>query len=112
MNNETKIRGAGDGAESCTTDFPAEDEHYFQSKQIEGRKRARRCSHDTFQELERFLKLHALDCNNITGRYCSHEPRDEEGTDMSFLVLPLQNHDLVYVAAANSLHNFLDTTEQ
>jgi hypothetical protein len=107
VDNETAER-------SCCTDCPAEDDECAPTKEIEGRKRARRCSHDTFQELERFLRLHGLDCNNITRRYCSHEPRDEEGTDMSFLVLPLcmeQKNDLLY-AAANSLQNFLDTTEQ
>jgi hypothetical protein len=110
MNDEVKpTRGAADGAESYTTDFPAEDEHYScsQSKQIEGRKRARSCSHDTFQELERFLKVHGLGCNNNNSRYCTHESKDEEGSDMSFLLCMEQNHDrAVHVATC-----FLNTEQ-
>jgi hypothetical protein len=102
-----------ESAERCT-DCSAGTDDCSPNKQIEGRKRARSCSHDTFLELERFLKLHGLDCDNKTGRYYTHESSGEEGTDMSFLVLPLgieQKLDIAVHVATTSLHTFLDTEQ-
>ena len=114
MYNESKqSRNTGD-AEERSMDCSAVAEDYTQTRQIESRKRARSCSHDTFLELERFLKLHGLDCDNKTGRYHTYESSGEEGTDMSFLVLPLsmeQKFDIAVHVATSSLHNFLETEQ-
>jgi hypothetical protein len=115
FNDFEKTIDSVDVAESsmnCSAE--ADDLTLNQMKQIEGRKRARSCSHDTFLELERFLKLHGLDCNNKTGRYHTHESNGEEGTDMSFLALPScmeQDHDLAAQVATASLHSYLETEQ-
>ena len=71
-------------------------------------KRARRNSRETFLELERFVTEYGLGCGKP--RFHKFDLSSEEGTDMSFLVLPLnldQKFDIAVPTAA-PLNNFLE----
>jgi hypothetical protein len=80
-----------------------------------GTKRARRDSQepaDTFSELERFVTEYGLGWAKPC-RFHKVDLSNEEGTDMSFLVLPLnldQKFDIV-VPSASSLNTFLETEQ-
>ena len=97
-------------------DCSSGSEDSSQTEEIEvsvGGKRARRYSReDAFSELERFVTQYGLACSKAC-RFHKFDLSGEEGTDMSFLVLPLtieQKFDLA-VQSASALNNFLETEQ-